>query len=466
MFKLKILITIATSVMLLFACDKQNEWLDKKANKSDVVLSSLEDYQALLDNDGVFNQRYPALGLLASDNFYTTYSNWQAAFTATERNSYIWMSDAFSGESVNDWNRPYAMVAHANIVLEGLEKIQPDPSQQELKDALRGSALFFRAYSFYNLLQLFAQPYGWESSADALGIPMKLEADVNVKTPRSDLAYCYRVIIDNLAEASDLLPTRASHITRPSRPACNALLARIYLNMGNYPLALKHAKMTLVSDASLMDFNGLTSDPTFSFSMPAPESNPEIIFYAEAELYSVTNFRRSNAIVDSILYDLYTGDDLRKAIFFTAANESQQTFFRGQYTSQASPFAGVGLNEVYLILAESSWRTGDESSAFDYMNTLLEARTDNASFRPVTRSDFPDALSFILNERRKELPFTGDLRWQDLRRLNVDPRFQKTLTRELNGEVYTLPPNDKRYVYPIPDDELRRNPTPQNDRES
>src|SRR5690606_21256922 len=115
------------------------------------------------------NQRYPALGLLASDNFYTTYSNWQAAFTATERNSYIWMADAFSGESVNDWNRPYAMVAHANIVLEGLEKIQPDPSQQELKDALRGSALFFRAYSFYNLLQLFAQPYGWESSADALG---------------------------------------------------------------------------------------------------------------------------------------------------------------------------------------------------------------------------------------------------------------------------------------------------------
>src|SRR5690606_27131034 len=145
--------------MLLFACDKQNEWLDKKANKSDVVLSSLEDYQALLDDDLVFNQWYPALGVLGSDNFYTTYSSWQAAYLATERNSYIWMPDAFSGESVGEWNRAYTIVAHTNIVLEALEKTQVSPERQDLKDAIHGSALFFRSLSFFNLLQVFAQPY-------------------------------------------------------------------------------------------------------------------------------------------------------------------------------------------------------------------------------------------------------------------------------------------------------------------
>jgi hypothetical protein len=54
-----------------------------------------------------------------------------------------------------------------------------------------------------------------------------------------------------------------------------------------------------------------------------------------------------------------------------------------------------------------------------------------------------------LLERRKELCFRG-LRWQDLRRLNKEPEYAKTLTRKIDGITYTLPPNDPKYVFPIP----------------
>jgi starch-binding outer membrane protein, SusD/RagB family len=68
----------------------------------------------------------------------------------------------------------------------------------------------------------------------------------------------------------------------------------------------------------------------------------------------------------------------------------------------------------------------------------------------------------ILQERRKELPFTADVRWEDLRRLNKDPNFQKTIVRVLNGTTYTLPPNDPKYVLPIPENEVQLSGLQQN----
>jgi hypothetical protein len=56
------------------------------------------------------------------------------------------------------------------------------------------------------------------------------------------------------------------------------------------------------------------------------------------------------------------------------------------------------------------------------------------------------------------------LRWIDLRRLNTDSRYAVTLTRNLNNQIYTLPPNDQRYVLPIPDLEIKLSGIEQNPR--
>jgi hypothetical protein len=124
---------------------------------------------------------------------------------------------------------------------------------------------------------------------------------------------------------------------------------------------------------------------------------------------------------------------------------------------------------MYLIRAECLARGGDKTAAMNDLNTLLRARwakdpiTGASLYVDQTAIDADNALRIILNERRKELVLRAT-RWIDLRRLNQDPRFAITLTRNIAGQIYTLPPNDKKYVYPIPDNEIRLSGLQQNPR--
>lgn len=104
------------------------------------------------------------------------------------------------------------------------------------------------------------------------------------------------------------------------------------------------------------------------------------------------------------------------------------------------------------------------SDAKEDINLLLEKRYLKGTFEPIS-IDHPDSLlNKILEERRKELPFTAQLRWDDLRRLNLDERFAKTMKRELGNQVYSLPPNDPRYVFPIPLMDVQLGDLQQNER--
>lgn len=90
------------AVLVLFSCKKQDKWLDVKSNKADITPVTLEDFQALLDNDNVMNNNYPAFGLLASDNYYVSYSTW-ASRQPVERNAYLWKPDIYDGGRAADW---------------------------------------------------------------------------------------------------------------------------------------------------------------------------------------------------------------------------------------------------------------------------------------------------------------------------------------------------------------------------
>jgi len=97
------------------------------------------------------------------------------------------------------------------------------------------------------------------------------------------------------------------------------------------------------------------------------------------------------------------------------------------------------------------------------LNTLLRKRWKTGTYTDMTATDANDALAKVLTERRKELLFRS-LRWTDLRRLNKESRFAVTLKRTLNGQDYTLAPNDLRDGLLIPQEVLNREPMPQNPR--
>ena len=84
------------------------------------------------------------------------------------------------------------------------------------------------------------------------------------------------------------------------------------------------------------------------------------------------------------------------------------------------------------------------------LNTLLLNRWKTNEFKPLTAAGADAALKLILNERRKELLIRG-LRWMDIKRLNREGA-NIALNRTVNGQNYTLEPNDPGFALPLPED--------------
>jgi tetratricopeptide (TPR) repeat protein len=445
---------VVLSTVFLVSCG--DEFLEKKPDKSLVIPATLDDFQALLDNaDRVMNVT-PMIGMIASDDAFTTDAGWKGLITATERNCYIWADDTYNGEQCNDWNIPYQQVFYANVVLEGLEKIAMTPANESQWKSLKGSAIFFRAHAFYQLAEHFTMPYNEGEADEMLGIPIRLSPDIHAPAARASLAATYEQIISDLKQSLELLPEHSPYKTRPTLPAAYGLLARVYLTMGQFKDAEAYATKALELSSTLLDFSTLNPDD----ARPIPRMNEEIVFYAQQILYSYALF--STTYVDTVLYASYEENDLRKKLFFRFRSTNRYSF-KGTYTGSSPLFSGIANDEVFLMRAESRARIGDVSGSLSDLNILLEKRWAAGTFTPVAESD-PDALLVrIINERQKELTFRTS-RWSDLRRLAGDPRFAKTLVRTINGIESSLPPGDLRYAFPLPKQEIDNSDVEQNPR--
>lgn len=444
-------------VIFFVSCEK---WLDVKSNKSDVTPSKLSDYETMLDNDLVINGASPFLGTVSADNYYISYATWQAR-TALDRNTYTWAKDLAEGGSMTDWDYAYKAIEYSNIALEGIGKITPETGSELQRNSIEGTALFSRAFAFYNLLQEFSKPFNPSTADVDPGIPLRMVSDVNVLYPRGSVKEGYEQLIKNVLRSIELLPAFSAYQTRPSRSAACGLLARVYLSMAMYDKAGEFADKALQADSTLVDFNSLIATATIPF--PAYPGNREIVYFSVSQSSSILS-NITGPITDSLLYQSYAANDLRKPVFYRL-NTSSLPVFKGWYSGKTSTyFGGIATNELYLIRAESKARQGNIAGAMTDLNALLRKRWKAGTFTNLTANTQTAALNLILTERRKELPFTGILRWEDLRRLNRDPQTAITISRLLNGQSYVLPPNDPRYVLPIPDQEIRLGRIEQNPR--
>jgi hypothetical protein len=436
-------------LVTLYGCTK---YLDERPNKSMVVPSTLQDLQALLDNARL-NNNFPPTVEIAADNIYLTDMEWQSR-RVSDRNSYIWETDVFNDQEMNDWSLNYVSIYYANVVLSKLPRISGGTPEQH--SFIAGQALFFRAYTYYHLLQVFAKPYIKETAREDLGIPLRLDPDPNLPTTRAKLEDCYTQILQDAKTAVSLLPNSSLVPTRPSRAAAYGLMARLMMTMKNYKQAKIYADSTLLLNDTLIDYNMLNPSSAQSFTL----FNAEVIF--NSVLYGSSALLPSRARIDSNLYMSYAPGDLRKELFFKN-NPDKTISFKGSYQGNNALFSGLATDEIFLIRSEAQARLNNTSDALKDLNTLLQKRWKTGGFIPVTAIDATDALRKILTERRKELVLRG-LRWHDLRRLNAESSFAVTLTRLINGTVYTLPPNDNRYTFPIPSNVINMTGIPQNPR--
>lgn len=451
----RMIVALLLGGCLMAGCSK-SKFLDERPDNALVEPKTLADLQTLLDNDFVMNGTgsyglVPALGETGADNYYLNSTEYRDYLAPLYRNCYTWQTDLYAGEDILDWNFPYRCIFYANIVLDALPGIQPSASEQVQWNEEKGSALFHRGHMLYQLAQVFAPPYDSVTAETDLGMPLRLASDINEPVSRESVAGTYRQMIADVSEAIPLLPVTPLYKTRPSKPAAYALLARMYQTMEEYGKSLLYADSCLQLSAALMDYNTLSPTDYFPFQ----RFNAEVLFscaWLAVDLYPVTI---SISQADSLLYRSYDSNDLRKALFFKDFGNGPS--FTGTYDQEGSPFCGPATDEVMLIRAEALAREGREEEAMTTLNNLLATRYLTGTFVPLTATDAEDALRTVLRERRKELLMRG-LRWTDLRRLNKDPRFAVTLMRVMDGATYSLPPNDKRYTYPIPDKVIALHP--------
>jgi starch-binding outer membrane protein, SusD/RagB family len=436
---------LAGSIALI-SCSKK-KFLDKKPSSDLFVPTTLNDFQALLDNDNVMSET-PMMGELSADNYYipdflyNTLKTREVTCYTWEDNIYI-----FNERTIDDWNKPYQQVFYANEVLQGVDKIDETTANRNQRNLVLGSALFIRSYAFHNLVQVFSPAWDPNISAEdnRFGIPLRLSPEFQ-ESKRNTVTESYDQIIKDLNWAIRHLPSvvDTNHLNRPSKPAAYALMARVYLSMRQYEKALDYADSCLDLYNSIIDYSTLNLAQSNPF--PFRRKNVEALY--QSRVLTTTNILKSLSYptyVDSNLYASYSTNDLRKSAFYNGSG-----IIRSGYNGSIYIFTGLATDEMYCIMAECLAREGNVTEAMNVLNQLLEKRYIPGTFTPLTAANPTAALDTILQERRKELSFRG-LRWSDLRRFNKEGR-NIIPKRFVNGSLKELPVNSRKYVLPVPKD--------------
>ncbi|QEC74672.1 RagB/SusD family nutrient uptake outer membrane protein [Mucilaginibacter ginsenosidivorax] len=435
-------------LLLLFSCKKQ---LDIKPSLSLQVPVTTADFQAILDNNNVLTQVWPYAGTDGADDGFITDITW-ASVSVTNRNAYTWEKEVFNDLPRNDWSLPYTAVFYANLALDGSAKYGDNGDTWR---NVRGQAAFYRGYSYYQLAQEFCKPYDPATAATDAGLVLRASADLNIKSVRSTVSATYQQILHDLTFAAANLPIDVAAKTRPGKQAAYAMLARTYLVTGDYEKANTYADSSIRLNGKLMNYNLLTAGSSASFK----RFNDEVIFHTV--LASAPVLLSPRYLIDTTLYSSYETGDLRKPLFFKKAATRPYYNFNGSYDGTTALFNGPATDEIYLIRAETAARLGNPAAALTDLNLLRKNRYSASSYVPLTSNDARQVLGWVLQERRKELVLRGQ-RWSDLRRLNKEPAYQKTLVKIINGTRYELPPGDSRYTWPIPASVVAETGIPQN----
>ena len=433
-------------ILLLVNC---NRFLDEKSDSNLATAETLADNQALLDDYATLAS-HSTSGEIAAEDVFVTDADFNTMYDEAMKRLYTWEPSYVSLPTGSDWENCFRRIKIYNTVLFNLGHYEIGNS-----DNVEGQALLLRGAAYLEAAQIWCLAYDKNTAEAKLGLPLRLDPDMNIPSVRSTLQETYSQILVDLHRAAILLPVNQLAVSRPSKITALAYLSRVYLYMGDYTNALKHGKEALSYHDGLMNFN--TLNPASAY--PIKNKNVEVLL---PTLMSYSPFlATTKAKINNNLYQSYDANDLRKTIFFKPL-ATGEILFKGNYSGSTTRMTCIATDEVYLNVAEAQAFLDDKTSAMHTLNDLLRTRWKSGTFIELSASSAAQALQIIRAERRKELLFRG-LRWADLKRYNREGA-NISLSKTISGQLFTLPPNDLRYAIAIPEDIIKMTGMPQNPR--
>lgn len=354
-----------------------------------------------------------------------------------------------SNPNANLWLNGYGAIRIANIAINGLENSTNVP--QDIKDQLIGEVKFWRAYNYLPLVMFFNR------------VPLALspESYDNATLPLSQPDLIFDQIISDLLDAKSLLneayPT--SERVRVNKFAVSALLARVYLYMGEWELAEQEASYVIASN-----MYSLTQDLSTVFQKT---SNETILQLFHVNGISGLGFNFVPSSPTSLPnYGLRTGfaegfepADARLLAWTKLVAGSSDSYYINKYKIRSGSggneyYIILRLAEMYLIRAEAYAELGQFDLAEDDLNEVRE----RASLTDVQDLSETNLFLAIEQERHHELFGEGGYRWFDLIRR---PSLTNPGLTRADDILSLLKPNTwdaTDVLFPIPGSIILMNP--------
>lgn len=488
------------SLLGIVSLSSCNDFLDEPTSKTTAIeVTTADQLDALLGNIGNFYQVSNRTAIYSTDDYELNTELYDArpnTFSLAAVQYATWDIEGLQTDAREGfWSGEYKKIFYANMIFDYIGKVSGSEQQ---KTELIAEAHLIRAYSLMELANTFCLPYTGDNGNE-LGLPLKQSVSFEELSSRNSLAETYALIESDLAAAVALTTPLMSgdrvRSWRANTGAYNAVNARYWLQRNDYEQALAFAEAALAEHNTLVDYNTemrYGKEGKITINGTDPEKKEEVIleypythdnqtdlsdmvgwkeFYYFRLLYHESWWyvpaQELLALYEENPYDLRYKYHIVEHFSYDRGMTDPSYDYPGYvfFYKDRIP-EGPTVAEMYLIKAECLARENNVTEAMQALNTLRRARIESAHYTDETASTKEEALRKILNERRREMPFSR--RWEDIRRYNhnEDPNDDVELTRSfypyttaavLSGEApveYKLNKDSRRWATPLPYTEL------------
>jgi tetratricopeptide (TPR) repeat protein len=459
--------SIAMIALTIASCDKKLDIEPRQSVDAATAIENTDDVEAavvgsyaLLGGPALYGTNLLLLAdLFGSDassgsTSAARYATWGGTFQGYRQVYNKTTLTRDNSEAARTWTAAYRTINMANIVLSNINLV----TNATKKNTLEGEAFFVRGIMHFELVRLYALPWGATANNDHLGVVIrttatKTETEAFAKEPRNTVAQVYQQVINDLTAAVAKLPN--DNGTRVDKFTAHAFLARVYLQQGNYAAARDAANAVIQSNKYRLNasvtavFDNKNSNESVWEIQQNDQNNAGTSNDGMATFYaSLTGIGRGDVRIPSGFVNLYpriarvdsivnpvtnvvirrdTVPDIRRTELFYSGRTNN--FHSGKWKSFSQNIPVIRIAEMYLIRAEANLRLGTvvgDTPVNDYNRTRVRAQ-----YLPVATV----TLQEIIDEKFKELAFEG-LRIHEVKRLRLS--------------VGAFPWNSPRLILPIP----------------
>ncbi len=397
---------------------------------------------------------------MSTDNVEVMKAGNNATTTSIESYSFKRTSSMMD---IQTWGTGYKVIYSANMVINAI----PDNSAANLLQ-LKGEALFLRALTHMELVQVFAKPYVQDGGTNP-GIPYMTSTEATLLPSRNMVKEVYTLAAADFEKAATFL-TQAKANAYASKEACWAALAELWLNAGDNTKAVTYAekvinsgKFALVQGNTYLNYfnndHSAASDQETIFTIKSVDGQAKG-FYGLGYNYTQTKYAAVAAPLLSLLTE--TPGDVRLGFYTKLSTTNGDRYFTTKFiqsgnTAVSSPVM-YRLADMYLIRAEANVKTNPQASLNDV--NLLRTRAGISGAGLYQLADLhgrSSVLQVVLDESRIEFAFEKGRRRMDLLR-NGLPVARDYAGSTVPGSHINIPATDKSMIYPIPATEITVNP--------